>query len=186
MDGVFLNKDFLYRSMQAHRDAKTLQLFCQRPYDVRGMVGGRKNPVSTLHLQRTASLFKKFLYRPIVKAVNGAVQESGIADHAVEQLLGVAGVCQVASAFSRNIDFLSQLFIFLKKENLMSLLCGSDRRHHARGAAADHNHSAHVCPSLSVYNIRSSSDASLRRPPAPGSVNRESSSILSISSCMDT
>ena len=89
-------------------------------------------------------------------------------------------------------DFFSKLFIFLKKEHRMPLpgCCGG--RHHARGPAADYDHSAHV-PSLFRYSSSSAlSVRCARRRTAPlaastpESVNRESSSIRSISSCMDT
>ena len=187
-----VRQDLFYRRPQADLYAQPFQLIRQRTDDVRGMVGNRENPVSPLRFQGAAPLLKKILYSRIVKPVNGAVQEPGIADHAVEQLLHVAGVCQIAAALSRDVDFLPKLFILLKKEHRMPLPgCGCGR-HHARGPAADYDHSAHV-PSLFRYSSSSAlSVRCARRRTAPlaastpESVNRESSSIRSISSCMDT
>ena len=84
------------------------------------MVGGRKRPVSSLHLDRNMAVPKKLHNIVAGKSITGAVHEFPVAHNVLQKLLHRTGIRKIAPPFSGDKELLSQLIILFIQVYFMS------------------------------------------------------------------
>ena len=118
--------------------------FLQPPYQgrghIRGVVGNRKYPAPSFHLDRAAVFFKKVFDHLVVKAIDGAVEKLVVSGHISKKILCGTVIGQVAAPFSGDIYFFAGFFRFFENRHFMSVLRSCHSGHEACGTGADHDH----------------------------------------------
>ena len=108
------------------------------------MVRHRENPVASLCLQWNSRFFKEFHYVLGRERIESTVQEFRVRHNCPEQLFRVTVICNIASAFSCNIYFLSKFLVFLQDVDLMSCPCQINASHHSGSTAAYDQYFTHL------------------------------------------
>ena len=108
------------------------------------MVRHRENPVASLCLQWNSRFFKEFHYILGRERIESTVQEFRVRHNCPEQFFRVTVICNIASAFSCNIHFLSKFLIFLQNVDLMSCPCQINTGHHSSSSAAYDQYFTHL------------------------------------------
>ena len=145
--------------------AQPLQLPPERSGHVAGVIGDRKDPVSTLHLQRNAKLLHQFHHVAVVKGRERRVHEARVAHHLPEEVLRLSGVGQVAAALSGDVYFLAQLFVALDERDRRAASGRKERSQHAGCASADYQDSSGIHFTFSPRSVRHSLRDTRRTPP---------------------
>ena len=148
---TFLREYLFHFCVQMNIHMIFMQFSLQGGDHIRRMIGYRKYPVSAFCLQWTSRLFNQIAHLCIVKAVKSTVQEFFIGADILEQYIHIRPISHITTAFSRNKQFFSKLFIFFQKGYVMSAFCCRNGSHHTGSTAADYYHITHFHPFLPTY-----------------------------------
>ena len=100
-------------------DAVFQKRVAQRFYDVGRFIAFRENPVSALDDKRQSVFFQKRHRILARKTVNRALHKFCVCNDVFQKLTRGAVVCDVASAFPRDIKFFAEFFVFLDKDHFI-------------------------------------------------------------------
>ena len=121
----------------------TLEAPLQDGDHVGRMVRNGKNPVAPLNLQR-AAVFLKECHHPLRReATDTAVEETRVARHVFQHLLGRAGVGHIAAALSGNGQLFSKTVIFFHQQDPQAVFRALNGGEHSGSAPADDDNVIH-------------------------------------------